>query len=137
MSDELHLSRRERQIMDIIHEREAVTAAEIRAAMPDAPGYSAVRALLRILEAKGYASHIRDGARYIYLPATPRTQAARAALTQVVQTFFGGSMGGQETGDAGPSASSRGRGRAKAWVRRGDRSQLRRLGLRARGGSSA
>jgi predicted transcriptional regulator len=86
------LSRRERQILEILYQRGQASASEVQDAMEDAPGYSAVRALLRILEAKGYTSHKRDGARYIYLPATPRTQAAQAALLQVVQTFFGGSV---------------------------------------------
>jgi BlaI family transcriptional regulator, penicillinase repressor len=86
------LSRRERQIMEILYRQEKASAGEVMEALEDAPGYSAVRALLRILEAKGYASHTRDGAKYIYQPATPRTQAAQAALTQVIQTFFGGSV---------------------------------------------
>jgi predicted transcriptional regulator len=86
------LSRRERQIMEILYRKGQASAGEVQEALADAPGYSAVRALLRILEAKGYASHARDGAKYIYRPATPRTQAAQAALAQVVQTFFGGSV---------------------------------------------
>lgn len=86
------LSRRERQIMDVIFRRGEATAAEVRDALPDAPSYSAVRALLRILEEKGHLRHREDGARYVYLPTTARESAARTALRQVVQTFFGGSV---------------------------------------------
>ena len=92
MSNELHLSRRERQIMDILHANEAVTAAEIRAAMPDAPGYSAVRALLRILEEKGHVKHREDGPRYVYLPRASRSSASRSAVKRLVTTFFQGSV---------------------------------------------
>jgi predicted transcriptional regulator len=92
MSEELHLSRRERQIMDVLHARKAVTAAEIRAALPDAPGYSAVRALLRILEDKGHVKHRQDGPRYVYLPRASRGAASRSALKRLVATFFQGSV---------------------------------------------
>src|SRR5437667_11012751 len=87
-----HLRRRERQIMDILHSREQVTAAEVLAALPDPPGYSAVRALLRILEEKGHIRHRRDGARYVYLPRMSRASASRSALKRVVSTFFQGSV---------------------------------------------
>jgi BlaI family penicillinase repressor len=92
MSNEMHLSRRERQIMDILHARGAVTAAEIREAMPDAPGYSAVRALLRILEDKGHVKHREDGPRYVYLPRVSRENASRSAMKRLVTTFFRGSV---------------------------------------------
>jgi predicted transcriptional regulator len=92
MSEELQLSRRERQILDIIHAREAITAAEIRAAMPDAPSYSAVRALLRIMEEKGHVKHREDGPRYVYLPCASRAMASRSALKRLVATFFQGSV---------------------------------------------
>jgi predicted transcriptional regulator len=92
MSNELHLSRRERQIMDILHAKEAVTAVEIRAALPDAPGYSAVRALLRILEEKGHVKHRQDGPRYVYLPRASRESASRSAVKRLVATFFQGSV---------------------------------------------
>ena len=91
MNNELHLSRRERQIMDILHAKGSLTAAEIRAALPDAPGYSAVRALLRILEEKGHVKHRQDGPRYIYLPCVSRENASRSALKRLVATFFQGS----------------------------------------------
>src|SRR6266511_3244425 len=87
-----HLSRRERQIMDVLHARGQATAAEVLAALPDPPGYSAVRALLRILEDKGHVKHRRDGARYIYLPRASRETASRSALKRVVSTFFQGSI---------------------------------------------
>jgi len=92
MSNELHWSRRERQIMDILHARKGVTAAEIRAAMPDAPGYSAVRALLRILEDKGHVKHRQEGPRYVYVPRASRARASRSALKRLVATFFQGSV---------------------------------------------
>ena len=92
MSNEIHLSRRERQIMDALHQRGRATAAEILAALPDPPGYSAVRALLRILEQKGHLKHRREGARYVYLPRASRDTARRSALKRVVATFFQGSV---------------------------------------------
>jgi predicted transcriptional regulator len=92
MTLSLRLSRRERQIMEILYQRGQASAGEVQEAMPDAPGYSAVRALLRILEEKGHVRHARDGARYIYRPATERSLAAHSALAQVVRTFFGGSV---------------------------------------------
>ena len=91
MSLELHLSRRERQIMDAPHARGQATAAEVLAALPSPPGYSAVRALLRILEEKGHIRHRREGARYVYLPRTSPDKARRSALQRVVETFFQGS----------------------------------------------
>ncbi|MEI9898233.1 MAG: BlaI/MecI/CopY family transcriptional regulator [Chthoniobacter sp.] len=87
-----HLSRRERQIMDIVFTRGEAAAAEVHEALPDAPSYSAVRALLRILEEKGHLKHREDGARYIYLPTEARGKASRSALRRVVQTFFDGSL---------------------------------------------
>lgn len=86
------LSRRERQIMDVIYGRGEATAAEVQAALPEAPGYSAVRALLRILEEKGVLRHREDGPRYIYVPTQAPEQARRSALKQVVRTFFEGSL---------------------------------------------
>jgi BlaI family transcriptional regulator, penicillinase repressor len=92
MSAELHLSRRERQIMDALHQRGRATAAEVQSALPEAPSYSAVRALLRILEDKGHVKHRRDGARYVYLPRASRETARRSALKRLVSTFFQGSV---------------------------------------------
>lgn len=83
-----NLSRRERQLMDIVYERGSASAFEIQEAMPDAPGYSTVRTLLSILEKKGHLRHTKQGMSYIYSPTQPANQAAHSALTQVVQTFF-------------------------------------------------
>jgi predicted transcriptional regulator len=85
------LSRRERQIMDIIYARGQATAAEVTAALPDPPSYSAVRALLRILEEKGHVRHQQDGPRYVFLPTVSRDRARRSALRSLVKTFFDGS----------------------------------------------
>jgi BlaI family transcriptional regulator, penicillinase repressor len=85
------LSRRERQIMDFLHRSRAATVSEVQAGIPDPPGYSAVRALLRILEAKGHIRHRADGARYIYEPVQARGVARRSALQHLVNTFFDGS----------------------------------------------
>ena len=86
------LSRRERQIMDIIYQQERATAADVLAALPDPPSYSSVRALLGVLETKGHLRHVKDGARYVYLPVRSRRGAAKSALRQVMQTFFAGSV---------------------------------------------
>ena len=85
------LSRRERQILDILYERGKASAAEVRAAMPDAPGYSAVRALLRVLEEKGHVRHEAQGAKYVYLPTVAPNKAKRLAVKHVMDTFFAGS----------------------------------------------
>jgi predicted transcriptional regulator len=82
------LSRRERQILDILYERGQATAADVQAALPEPPSYSAVRALLRILEDKGHVSHQQDGPRYVYLPTVARDNAKRSALHHVIKTFF-------------------------------------------------
>ncbi|HKA18252.1 MAG TPA: BlaI/MecI/CopY family transcriptional regulator [Blastocatellia bacterium] len=84
----LNLSRRERQIMDAIYRLGRATAAEVLENMPDPPGYSAVRAMLRLLEEKGYLRHEQQGPRYIYLPTLSRDKARQSALKQLVQTFF-------------------------------------------------
>ena len=86
-----HLSRRERQIMDVVYQRGEATAAEVLEALPDPPSYSAVRALLRVLEGKGHVRHRRQGPRYVFLPTVARETARRSALARVVQTFFDGS----------------------------------------------
>ena len=87
----LSLSRRERQILDLLYRRGRATAAEVHEGLPEAPGYSAVRALLRILEEKGHVRHEAEGPRYVYRPAVPRDRARRSALTHLVETFFNGS----------------------------------------------
>lgn len=87
----LDVSRRERQILDVLFAHGRSTAADVQAALPDAPSYSAVRALLRILEGKGFIRHEQDGPRYVYLTAIPRDTAKRSALSHLVRTFFDGS----------------------------------------------
>jgi len=82
------LSRRERQIMDIIYRRGSASAADIREAMPDAPTYSAVRALLRVLEEKGHVEHENEGLKYVYRPVVTRDKAKRSAVKHLVDTFF-------------------------------------------------
>jgi BlaI family transcriptional regulator, penicillinase repressor len=94
MSKALHsaLSRRERQIMDILYRRGRATAAEVMHDLPGSSSYSTVRTQLRVLEEKGYARHEEDGVRFVYLPAVPRHAARRSALTHLVDTFFDGSV---------------------------------------------
>ena len=87
----MDVSRRERQILDILYSRGRATAAEIQAALPDPPGYSATRALLRILEEKGHIRHESDGPRYVFLPRVSRQKARVAALKHMLGTFFNGS----------------------------------------------
>ncbi|HEY4122099.1 MAG TPA: BlaI/MecI/CopY family transcriptional regulator [Byssovorax sp.] len=86
------LTRREREIMDILYRRGRATAHDVLADLADAPSYSAVRALLRLLEERGHVRHVEEGPRYVYLPAVARADARRSALTHVVRTFFGGSI---------------------------------------------
>jgi len=85
------LSRRERQIIDILYAQGRATAAEVQSLLPDPPSYSAVRAMLRILEEKGHVHHEQDGPRYVYLPTVARDNAKRSAMRHVLQTFFDGS----------------------------------------------
>jgi predicted transcriptional regulator len=85
------LSRRERQIIDILYARGRATAAEVQATLPDPPSYSAVRAMLRILEEKGHIRHEQDGPRYVYLPTLARDSAKRSAMRHMLRTFFNGS----------------------------------------------
>ena len=88
------LSRRERQIMDIVYGQGKASAADVLGSMPDPPSYSAVRALLRILEEKGHLRHEQEGPRYVFLPTVPREVARKSALHHLVQTFFDGSAEG-------------------------------------------
>lgn len=87
------LSRRERQIMDILYERGRATAAEILGAIPDPPSYSAIRALVKVLEDKGHVKHHEDGPRYVFTPSVPRSKARRNAVKHLLQTFFDDSAG--------------------------------------------
>ena len=90
-SPEPALSRRERQIMDVVYAAEKATAAEIQKQLPDDLSYSTVRTLLRILESKGYLRHGEEGLRYVYSPAIPREAARKSALQRILRTFFDGS----------------------------------------------
>lgn len=85
------LSRREREILDILYGAEGLTAAEVRERLADPPSNSAVRALLRILEEKGHVRHEERGPRYVFSPVVSRVKASRSALTSMLDTFFGGS----------------------------------------------
>jgi predicted transcriptional regulator len=86
-----NLSRRERQIMDILYQRGKGSASEVREAMEAAPGYSAVRAMLRVLEEKGHVKHQAEGLKYVYVPVVARDKAKRSAVKHVMETFFNGS----------------------------------------------
>jgi len=85
------LSRREREIMDVIYRSGRATAAEVLDQLPDPPTYSTVRALLRVLEEKGHLRHEEDGPRYVFVPTVPRERARASALRQLLHTFFDGS----------------------------------------------
>jgi len=82
------LSRRERQILEILYLRGRASAAEVKSAMADAPSYSAVRAMLRILEDKGHLKHTQDGPRYLYMPVVSGERARRSILQDVVRRLF-------------------------------------------------
>jgi predicted transcriptional regulator len=86
------LTRREREIMDILYRRGRATAHEVLEDLADPPSYSAVRALLRLLEERGHVKHVEDGPRYVYSPAVSRGDARKSALAHVVKTFFAGSV---------------------------------------------
>ena len=85
------LSRRERQIMDVLFARGRATGPEILEGLPDKPNYSSVRTILRVLERKGYVHHTEEGLRYVYEPTAPRQAASRSALERIIRTFFDGS----------------------------------------------
>ena len=87
------MSRRERQIMDILYARGRATAVHVMEGMTDAPGYSAVRTLLATLESKGYVRHERNGAKYVFIPIVTPQKAGRSALAHLIRTFFDGSRG--------------------------------------------
>jgi BlaI family penicillinase repressor len=85
------LSRRERQIMEILYQHGKASASEVREFMESAPGYSAVRAMLRVLEEKGHVKHQAEGLKYVYVPTVTREKAKRSAVKHVLDTFFNGS----------------------------------------------
>ena len=93
MKAQKNLSRRERQIMDVIYELKEATATQVLERLPNPPGYSAGRALLRVLEQKGHLTHHQEGPRYVYAPTLPRERARRSALRHLVKTFFDNSAG--------------------------------------------
>jgi predicted transcriptional regulator len=100
------LSKRERQIMDIVYRLERATAADVERELMDAPTYTTVRGLLRVLEEKGHLRHVTEGTRYVFLPCTPRDQAGRSILAHVVRTFFDGSPANAMAALLGGSAKS-------------------------------
>ena len=93
MSNEKHfqLGRRERQIMDVIYRRGEASVADVRGDLPDPPSYSAVRAMLGLLEDKGYLRHQQRGLKYVYLAADDPRKVRDSALKHMVRTFFSGS----------------------------------------------
>lgn len=91
MKNEHSLSRREREIMDIVYELKEATAQQVLERLPAPPSYSAVRALLRVLEQKGHLLHRQDGPRYVFVPRLPKDKARRSALAHLKRTFFDGS----------------------------------------------
>jgi predicted transcriptional regulator len=107
MPKSLHtvLTRRERQIMDILYRRGRATAGEVMNELSGSPNYSTVRTQLRVLESKGHVRHEEQGLRYVYIPAVPRHAARKSALKHLVETFFDGStekvvgalLGGEST----------------------------------------
>lgn len=86
------LTRRERQIMEILYRDGKATVADVIRELPGEPNYSTVRTQLRVLEEKGHATHVEEGLRYVYSPATPRAAARKSALRHMVNTFFDGSI---------------------------------------------
>jgi predicted transcriptional regulator len=94
MSRKLHteLSKRERQIMDIIYKKKSATAKEVLESIPNPPSYSTVRKLLHILENKGFLKHTQDGLRYVYHPKISHKKAMRSAVRQLVETYFNNSV---------------------------------------------
>lgn len=102
---EQHLSRRERQIMDIIYQRGEASAQEVLNDLNDPPSNTAVRTLLRILEEKGHLKHRQVGLKYVYEPSRPRGHVGRSALRRVLQTFFDGSLEKAVAAHLGDTAS--------------------------------
>ena len=99
------LSRRERQIMDILYTVGRATGQEVQERLADSPNYSTVRTILRILERKGHVRHIEEGVRYVYLPAVERETAKKSAIQRLVTTFFDGSTKAAAAAFLDPAAS--------------------------------
>jgi BlaI family penicillinase repressor len=100
-----NLSRRERQIMDIIFTLGRASGPEIQERLPDQPSYSGVRTILRVLERKGHIRHIEEGMRYVYLPVVTREKATKSAIERLVSTFFDGSVKAAAAAFLDPSTS--------------------------------
>ena len=92
MSELVHLSRRERQIMDVVYAKGEATATDVLELIPNAPTRTAVRTLLRILEEKGHLKHVKRGREFVYRPTRQRERAGKSAFQRVLQTFFDGSL---------------------------------------------
>ena len=92
MDEHLHLSRRERQIMDIVYARGEATATHVLKDMADPPTRTAVRTIMGILEEKGHLAHHKKGREFVYTPTRPRERAGQSSLTRVLDTFFDGSL---------------------------------------------
>jgi predicted transcriptional regulator len=88
----MHLTKRERQIMDVVYRLGSASASQIQDGLPDAPGSSSVRTLVARLETKGWLKHVQDGRRFVYAPIVPRSKARRNALMHLVRVFFDGSV---------------------------------------------
>ncbi len=116
MADELdfNLTRRERQVMDIIYARGEAAVVEVLESLPDPPSYSSIRTVMRILEEKGHLTHRKFSSRYIYMPTRSRREAGRSAVRRLLRTFFDGSAGQAvaallEESDSGLDATERDR----------------------------
>ncbi|MES1258746.1 MAG: BlaI/MecI/CopY family transcriptional regulator [Acidobacteriota bacterium] len=99
------LSRRERQIMDVLFTLGRATGQEIQERLPGEPGYSAVRTILRVLERKGHVRHVEDGLKYVYLPVVEREAAKQSAIQRLISTFFDGSAKAAAAAFIDPAAS--------------------------------
>lgn len=104
-SSEPSLSRRERQILDVVYARGRASAADVVSALPDAPSKTAVRTFLRILEEKGHVVHEEQGRTYVYRPSRPRHRAGAGAFRRVLDVFFGGSLEEAVAAHLGESAA--------------------------------
>src|SRR5262249_19603168 len=102
--DDLNLSRRERQIMDILFTCGRASGQEIQQRLPDPVSYSGVRTILRVLERKGHVRHVEEGLRYVYVPVVSRETAKRSAMERLVATFFEGSAKAAAAAFLDPSA---------------------------------
>lgn len=100
-----NLTRRERQIMDILFAMGRASGTEIQERLPDQPGYSGVRTILRVLERKGHIKHVAEGMRYVYIPVQTRDKAKKGAIERLVSTFFDGSMKAAAAAFLDPSTS--------------------------------